>query len=202
MSNYKSAATITKQIEGGYCPGGLSCGGSASGETYRGIDRNYQSGWSGWQFVDQYKSRYGAPKLYGHFIKDATLQRKIDESVESFYQGWWQNKGFNLFTNQHIANLLYAFVIHRENAAMNVINSVARDLGARIIGNRITGDVAAALERNPGTGYELLRNAIIRHYNSLKNGSSFIKNRVNIFPNQIAKKAVGFWDSLFSLFKK
>lgn len=203
-ANYQQAQTQLEPIEGGYCLG-AECGTGASGETYRGIDRGQQPQWTGWKLVDQYKKQFGRPKFQKRFT--GPLGAAIDTEVIKFYTAYWNNHGLNLFTNQALTNLVFPFIVHRQYAGVDVINKVGQQLGAKTVNKyKITPQVATAIEMNVANGYNLVRTAIIAHYNSLtkntaKVRATFIQNRVNIFPttisNNTAAAGAGILAALF-----
>lgn len=210
-SNYKGAMSYVKPIEGGYCVG-VECGSANSGETYKGIDRKFHPSWKGWTYIDQYKKQYGRPAWNKHFDK-GTLAPLIQGAVEDFYQSFWEKKGLANINNQLLASLVFAFIVHRENAGIATLNSLAKKLGAKSLrSTSITPDAANYIEKNIISGYANVRAAIINHYNNLKSGATYIKNRVTIFPasissatvNQAAKKptnVIGWIAALFGLSK-
>lgn len=186
-ASYQLAQSKLEPIEGGYCIG-WECGTAGSGETYRGIDRKQHPEWSGWKLVDQYKKQFGRPKKQGKFT--GMLGDAINTEVIIFYVAFWNSMGLGNINNQTLANLIYTFIVQRQYAAVAVINSVAKLLGATTLSKyKITPQAAAAIELNVSNGYSLTRNAIIAHYNGLKNGATYIKNRVNIYPATLTGSA-------------
>ena len=182
-ATYKGSMVALAPIEGGYCVG-IECGSSNSGETYRGIDRKYQPQWAGWKIIDAYKKKYGRPK-YGSFIKDPSL----DAAVAQFYTTFWNNKGMANFRNQTLAGLLWALVVHRENKGIAHINAVAKKMGAKqFSSNSITANVAQSIERGLPGSYEVVWNSLKAYYKQFKNGNTFIKNRVEVFPASLVNK--------------
>lgn len=187
-ANYQQSKSMLMPIEGGYA----LPNGRAAGETYRGIDRKYHPTWKGWALIDAYKKRNTLKR--GQIINDAA----IEAAVVDFYQAYWLQHGLQNIKHPTIAALLFAFVVHRQYAAIRVINSVAIKLGATGTNQyKIMPSVAAAIEKNDEAGYKLLRTAITAHYNSLTadpNRASYIRNRVNVFPPAIvsAKKKSSF----------
>ena len=189
-ASYQQAQTQLEPIEGGYCLG-MECGTSKSGETYRGIDRGFHPKWKGWALIDQYKKTIGRPKFQARFT--GPLGAAINTEVINFYTTeFWNKHEIFRFNNQTLASMLFAFIVHRQYAAIKVINEVAKKIapGVVVSTTKITPQVAAAIELNVANGYSLLRAAIIAHYNSLtlntvKTRAAFINNRVNIFPTTI-----------------
>lgn len=185
-ATYLQAASTLKKIEGGYCPGGLSCGSSTSGETYRGIDRIQQPMWTGWKLIDEFKKKHGRPKTYTYFT--GALGTQIDKEVEVFWTKWWNQYGFNQIKNQYMAELLYTWSAQGQNRAMRMINDIGKQFGANQINpQKITSNVADAINNNLSKAYTLARNNIIDWYktNRPNDFKRFIDTRVNIFPIQI-----------------
>ena len=183
-ASYAASADILKNIEGGYCMG-AKCGTAASGETYRGIDRN-QAGktWPGWQYIDAWKRQYGQPK-HNHFFT-GTAGALINAAADQFWASWWNKYGIGRLTNQHLAAMFYAWLAQGQTRAMADINALAKKYGAtQTSSTTITANAAAAINRNQAAVYSSLRKRIRDFYTS-KGLTTLIKNRVDIFPVSIS----------------
>lgn len=182
-ATYTAGANTLKKIEGGFCPGGWSCGSAESGRTYRGIDEGKQPGWKGWPMINAYIRKYGAPKTYSYFVGNDG--RAIDMEVEKFWSAWWNGWGFSLLKNQYMAELLYTWSAQGPNRAIRNINEIGKKYGAQIFSSsKITPDVANAINNNLAKAYQDARNTIIAWYkeNRKNDYQKFIDSRVNIFP--------------------
>ncbi len=182
-ANYSAGSGTLKKIEGGYCPGGWSCGSAESSETYRGIDRGKQRSWSGWPLIDSYKRKYGAPKNYTYFT--GLDGAAIDKEVEKFWAIWWNGWGFSLLKNQFLAELLYTWSAQGPNRAIRHINEIAVKFGAtKTSAEKITPEAAAAINKNLSAAYQEARNKIITWYkeNRKSDYQKFIETRVTVFP--------------------
>lgn len=185
-ANFVKAATALGPIEGGYCKGGMACGSRASGETYKGIDRNFHKSWPGWVVIDNFKRRYG-PIKHNAVIKDAQL----DKLVLDFYQkNFWVGYGINNIKNQTLADLVYTYIVQRPAKGIAEFNKVARELGAtRTLGSRLTPEAVMAVEANVLQGYVRVRAALIASYLrdfAKATAEKYIRNRILVFPAVIS----------------
>ncbi len=87
MTDFERALTFTLKQEGGYA----NVAGDNGGETYRGISRNFHSGWPGWIQIDALKQNVTGIKLLAHLI-DSTLGQDaaFQADIAAFYkQEYW-----------------------------------------------------------------------------------------------------------------
>lgn len=97
MAIFRQALARTLEHEGGYVRDPVDRGG----ETYRGIARRYNPGWSGWVRIDKAKKTRGFP---ASLQADTTLQA----DVASFYkQHYWDKFQGDAMPNADIANELF-----------------------------------------------------------------------------------------------
>lgn len=102
MANFKTAFDITMKHEGGYANNPLDTGG----ETYKGIARKHNPSWSGWQIIDNIKSRFGktAAIINEHGRKDSTLQEHV---LRVYKLNYWDTVSLDKINNQDIADTLF-----------------------------------------------------------------------------------------------
>src|SRR5713226_9378542 len=87
MTDFERALTFTLKQEGGYA----NVAGDNGGETYRGISRNFHSGWPGRIQIDALKQNVTGIKLLAHLI-DSTLGQDaaFQADIAAFYkQVYW-----------------------------------------------------------------------------------------------------------------
>ena len=77
MANFKEAFEKTMGHEGGYG----NDPDDAGGETYKGIARVYNPGWSGWAVIDAAKTA-----SIGNFPASLDQNATLQASVQSFYK--------------------------------------------------------------------------------------------------------------------
>lgn len=102
MANFNTAFNLTMGHEGGYANNPLDTGG----ETYKGIARNHNPNWLGWQTIDSIKSKIGksATVINTHAAKDLTLQDQVKKIYKSNY---WDTVNLDKVNYQDIANTLF-----------------------------------------------------------------------------------------------
>lgn len=97
MANFVEAYNITLGHEGGYANDPDDVGG----ETYKGISRAYNPGWSGWNIIDKLKTEPGFPQT-------AYEDGSLDLSVKQFYKSnYWDVNLLDRVTDQFIANEMF-----------------------------------------------------------------------------------------------
>lgn len=124
MANFKTSyEKYIKPIEGGYA----NVSGDKGGETYAGITRKNYPTWSGWTVVDSKP----------HPIKNNTKFSELDEAVENFYLGLYNQNNFNKITNQNIADILFDWFVN--SGYLAVKTSAAETYGVDEILNTYFG---------------------------------------------------------------
>lgn len=102
MANFENSLNKTLIHEGGYAfdqddPGG---------ETYKGIARNSNNTWTGWQSIDTLKKQ---PNFPNNLNTDKVLQ----ENIKSFYKtNYWDTIKGNDIQNQAIADSVFDFAVN------------------------------------------------------------------------------------------
>ena len=120
MADFKEAFELTLAHEGGY----VKDPDDRGGETYKGIARRYNPGWSGWVRIDKAKKQRGFPQ---NLKVDPALQTEAAAFYRSHY--WDKFQGDNIPV-QAIANELFdtavnlgvARAIEFFQRALNVLN--------------------------------------------------------------------------------
>lgn len=202
MANFTDTLKIILRNEGGY-----NCAFTGSGETYKGIDRNYSSNWQGWQIIDNLKrtGRVDAQcrKRGEQYIYSSLLDKLVTQWYATILLPYFSN--YTGIRNQTLATFLADFVWHKPYRAIAITNSIVQRINPGVVtnSNYITQDAINTINRNSTTFYTMLRNSRIAYY---KNPQSFnsnwsevftttqqgLLNRVNSFP-----KTLTFWSWLF-----
>lgn len=189
---FSIAKERTKDLEGGYWKD------PSAGHTYAGITWKYYSLWPGWKRLFQLAAaKFGNISRVPRYTKfdDAQLNKHIADFYLKRYWNGMMNA--DLFRNQDIANMVYDFVVHKENDAIAVINHTAKQLSKNVgtskaklsaaviaVANNAQEKFYSTLRRNrelyyknpkaiPGTSVKSFSNALT---------NAFIRDRVNKFP--------------------
>lgn len=181
MANFNISKEKTESFEGGYW------NDPSAGITYAGITTKYYPTWPGFARIRQLTNNK-APKRYTTF-KDELLNQMIFDFYKNIF---WDKKVYgSLITNQDLANMCYDFVLHKENAAIGVINTVAFTINKNIKAGTtfLSKDAIATMNAQPQRFYTLLRAARIAYYKtpgkfSTKKAASFV-DRVKKLPESI-----------------
>lgn len=97
MSDFKIAYQRTAVVEGGYANNTLDRGG----ETWKGISRNNEVNWIGWDIIDHYK------KL-PNFPANLRASNELEKAVQSVYKiNYWDALNLDLIEDQKMANEIY-----------------------------------------------------------------------------------------------
>lgn len=107
----------TLAYEGGYSNNPADKGG----ETYRGISRKYNSGWSGWSVID-------AKKATGT-IATNTIFPELENNVASYYwNNYFLKNGFNKLTSANVALQLFDYAVNG-GYKVAAVNTILKDMG-------------------------------------------------------------------------
>jgi lysozyme family protein len=99
MAIFEPAFNLTMKAEGGYANDPLDAGG----ETYKGVARKYNAGWSGWVAIDGVKKTKPA-SLNAALAADANLQ----QAIRHFYQvNYWDVNRTGDIHDQQLANQVF-----------------------------------------------------------------------------------------------
>lgn len=97
MADFKTAYQKTSIAEGGYANDRRDNGG----ETWKGISRNNEINWIGWDIIDHYK------KL-PNFPANLKASTELEKAVQSVYKtNYWNALNLDLIQEQRMANELY-----------------------------------------------------------------------------------------------
>ncbi|RTL56235.1 MAG: hypothetical protein EKK37_17330 [Sphingobacteriales bacterium] len=185
MARFDIAKEYTSDLEGGFW------NDPSAGYTYAGITFKYYPDWEGWtRLIQLGKQFFGAIEKIPRYTKfNDTI---LDEDVNNYYQQrQWKflSKGDSII-NQTIANMIYDFIVHKENAAIRVINKAVKTKDSTVItnGSQLSHQVVLLLNQYPQDLYKAIRAARINYYKkgpfSTKVKKAFIK-RVQRFPVEI-----------------
>lgn len=120
--------------EGGYASAATAASiGDSGGETYKGVARNYNPTWAGWQIIDDYKAKYGVPK-WNSYIPSPALDKLVLDLAKKEY---WDKNRLGDIVQQPIANLLMDITYN--SGPVQAALTVQRVLGITadgIIGNQ------------------------------------------------------------------
>lgn len=108
MANYKIAAKITFEKEGGY----VNRKEDKGGETIYGISRRYHSSWEGWSIVDQTKAFCTEEEGTREYEREMTDHLKHNNEIhrlkETFYKkNFWDVLKLDSVEEQKIANAIF-----------------------------------------------------------------------------------------------
>lgn len=101
MADFEKAYALTMGHEGGYANHPDDTGG----ETYAGIARNFNPGWSGWLYVDAVtRQNTDVARINTLLARNTDLQNR----VRSFYkQQYWDVNRLDSIVSQELANELF-----------------------------------------------------------------------------------------------
>ena len=102
MADFTPSFLHTINAEGGY----VHDPDDPGGETYKGIARSRNSGWSGWADIDRLKKQKNFPR---NLEADSDLQEKVKALYKSNY--WDKVKGDEI-NDQDIAESIYDFAVN------------------------------------------------------------------------------------------
>lgn len=175
--------------EGGYAPAF-----AGSGETYKGIDRKYNTEWVGWPLIDAYKRTKGTPQR-GALLPIPGLDKMVKDWYQKTYIGTKLN--FDSIRSQTVADMIIDFLVHKNFDAIRVINTTAKSIDNNVstANTAITASVVNVINNKSYDFYNRLRkNRILYYQNPAMFGSSlsfslpfiaaFVK-RVNTFPTAL-----------------
>lgn len=94
-----SILPFTLRFESGY----VNDPDDSGGETYRGISRQNNPSWSGWDILDQYKLRRG------DIINNAELNKAVSEL---YFKEYFEANQFQQFDSVLVALMCFDFAVH------------------------------------------------------------------------------------------
>jgi lysozyme family protein len=131
MANFTTAFNITMQTEGGYDPG------VGEAETYMGVDRSQNPGWSGWSTIDAINHENpgaSVSTLDDLFAANAILQADIQQFYESNY---WNPLQLTTINDQQVANALFDCSV---NPCLTSVSNVAQIACNVVVQKSVTVD--------------------------------------------------------------
>ncbi len=184
MANFHISKELTRDIEGGFFDD------PTAGPTYRGITQKYYPYWPGFGRIKLLQQKF----FPGRAIPRYTVFNDpvLDQMVSDFYKNnFWNLISGDYIANQHIANFIYDFFVHKQNDAIRVINDAAKVFTANLktFPTKLSREVLDLINRMPAVYYNTLRQGRINYYKtrpgfSKKNRLAFIE-RVKRFPATI-----------------
>jgi len=181
MANLNNILDVVLQNEGGY-----NCAFTGSGETYRGIDRNYSQQWAGWVIIDQAK-RMGRIDASCKKYEQNYYTPTLNALVKQWYTTKLNGAGdFSKIQNQTLATFYADFWWHKPARAIVLANMVAERiqkelpedfyyLGLQVQPDKtkLSGSVIEVMNLYPDLFYKYLRQYRVQYYN---NPQSFSKS--------------------------
>lgn len=125
MADFTPSFIKTINAEGGY----VHDPDDPGGETYKGVARSRNPGWSGWGNIDQLKNKKNFPQ---NLEADSDLQEKVKALYKSNY---WDKVKADQINDQDIAESLYDFAV---NAGPTVSAKLAQ-IAVRTIPDGVIG---------------------------------------------------------------
>lgn len=165
MANFLTSYRITKKIEGGYSNHPSDTGG----ETYKGIARNHNKNWQGWQIIDDAKRQTGFPAILD---SNHELQKMV---LDCYKANYWDRLRLDEVYSQSIANELFDTAVNMGvykagtflQRALNVANRQGRDYPELKVDGKVGSKTLAALQRsNAHSIYKLLN--VLQGYEYVK----------------------------------
>lgn len=184
MANFHEAKIVTKAFEGGFW------NDPSAGWTYAGITKKFYPSWVGFRRIAQLAK--GKEPARHTLFKDATLENMVDDFYKNSF--WIKKLTGDAIANQNIANMVYDFILHKENDAIKVINQTAKsfNLKAKTALTSLSSDVIAIMNVNAKQFYSSIRAARIAYYtgSTLRNKKlvpRFSKGLQNAFTQRVNK---------------
>lgn len=151
--------------------GGYNCAFVGSGETYKGIDRNYSTNWQGWQIIDALKANgkldSSCSRAGEQYIKSSLLDTLVNKWYTTQLLPYFKNN-FGYIRNQLLANFIADFVWHKPYRAITIINSIVKQLAPNTTtsDNYLTPQVINVINANSSTVYKTLYQRRLQYYNN------------------------------------
>ncbi|WP_426667083.1 glycoside hydrolase family 108 protein [Mucilaginibacter sp. McL0603] len=137
MANFNSAYDLTMKAEGGYSNNPADTGG----ETFKGVSRKNNPGWSGWAIIDAIKAT-NPPSLNAALNQNNDLLQKI----MTFYQvNYWDVNHTSDINDQQMANQVFDTAVNcGTGTAAKFLQEAAGVTVDRMIGSLTLAAVNAA----------------------------------------------------------
>ena len=159
MATFETSLNKTLIHEGGY----VFDQDDPGGETYKGISRNSNNTWTGWQTIDLLKKK-------PNFPKNLDTDKVLQENIKSFYKSnYWDTIKGNDIQNQSVADSIFDFAV---NAGVKASSTLAQTIAGASTDGKI-GPVTISKINAFDSGYflALFKVAKIERYMDI------IKNR-------------------------
>lgn len=113
---------LTNISEGGYA----NVKEDKGGETYRGIARNSNPNWKGWEIIDKYKAEHGGI-AHGEYINDTQLDVYVEQFWKDYYAGSQVDRIDDLLLASHYWRLYTGAPATARNLVRKAIKQVIPD---------------------------------------------------------------------------
>lgn len=178
MANFSTAYLITSKHEGGYVNNPKDPGG----ETYKGIARNYNRHWAGWQIIDNIPA---AHKRTNAYFDNPQLEELVHQLYKSNY---WDKILGDAITNQSVANVIYDWTVNSGGA----IKQIQKILGVVVDGIFGNQTLAAVNNYDPVQLVKEITESRIDYYRKLVANNSSL----DIFFSGWYDRAMAFADDI------
>jgi len=173
MANLNAILDVVLTNEGGY-----NCAFTGSGETYRGIDRNYSKQWPGWVIIDNAK-RLGRIDASCKRYEQNYYTPTLNALVKQWYTAKLQSQAdYSKIQNQTLATFYGDFWWHKPARALAIANMVAKrieaerpedfyylDLKVQPSDKKLSDSVIEVMNLYPDLFYKYLRQYRVQYYN-------------------------------------
>lgn len=137
------------------------------GETYMGVARKFEPGWSGWPLIDAWKNRFGTPPK-GKPLNITGLSQLVYDHFEKKY---WTANSLHLIEDQNTATLCLDIVV-LHGRGPKIINR-ALLTGPRATSNVVGNDTVSVINTDPKNAYyKILESRRKYFYEIVKNDPS------------------------------
>lgn len=153
MASFELAREKVRRWEGGW-----SAGFTGSGETYRGLDRNYNASWPGWKIIDKIPN-----KKQGQIFNIPALEALVEDYHLNKY---WKPSRAGEILNNELATFYFDFYFHKPLQAVVAAGIAAKEINPQTSTNdkSLTNDVIAVMNNNPIQVYERMYQLRELHY--------------------------------------
>lgn len=132
MADFSRSFKIVLKHEGGY----VNDPNDPGGETYKGIARNMNSKWDGWQIIDVQKRQSNFPVALD---SNVDLQEKVEDFYRTNY--WDRIKGDNI-ADDGVAASIFDFAVNAGlGAGVSLAQMVVGSEADGVMGNETTGKI-------------------------------------------------------------
>lgn len=162
MANFIAAYNVLIVNEGGY----RNVSWDLGGETYRGITRKYWPSWSGWVWIDNYKSHNGS-------IPAGRIFPDLEPAVQEFYRNnFWNKVHGDQIDNQQLANMVFDFTVQSGGGPREINEALG------LTGSTITSNTLKLLNADPVDAFNKIKAQRIAYYTSLNKSGQISDNDI------------------------